>query len=627
MGLKLSFAHKIIMVAATLLILTLSISTITNYISLKNSTEENLNRAIDEIGTSVAGNIANWLNSKLAIVDAIADSAASNMTRTVIVQRVQQATKAGSFKNAYVGVEESGEFILDDESLVLPDDYDARGRPWYTLVKESNKSSFTEPYIDATSNKLVLTAVSPISINNSFGGVTGGDIFLDDISDILNAIDFVELGYAYLVTSKGKILSHPNPKYFDKQVGDLLKQTPPFSNALNEINETQIVSFIPIKGINSVDWYVGVVLDKQKAYQEVDNARNSAILFGIVSVLLTVILLHLLLSKLMQPIHQLNIAIRDISQGDGDLTQRLSVTTQDEIGLLSENFNDFIDTVHQSMKQVHSATTTLDAHIDQVRNRASVGIELADQQLSRGTSVSTAVTELNSSSQEISNNATTASDLTSAMEEESRQGMLALNENIESIQNLSNIMSGSSDEIEKLSAETKNIVSILDVIKGISSQTNLLALNAAIEAARAGEAGRGFAVVADEVRQLAQRTQESAAEIETMIDNLQSGTVAVVSSMVESQKNSAESVDKASVADEKMQLIIGSLTQVDSENQAVSEATKQQVNVIQSIDEDIIQLMELSEQGVQNLQETQQACDGLQQEFKGLNNLVGKFKV
>lgn len=627
MGTKLSFSHKIIVVAATLLILTLTVSTIVNYVSLKSSTEENLNRAINEIGTSVAANIANWLNSKSEIVNAIAFSAASNMDRQVILQRVQQATRAGSFKNAYVGVESSGEFILDDQDLVLPEGYDARGRPWYTLAKSSGKSSFTEPYVDATNNKLVLTAVAPIDVGDSFGGVAGGDIFLDDISNILNAIDFLELGYAYLVSAKGKILSHPTPKYFDKQVNELIGQTPRFTSKLNEINDSQIVSFIPIKGINSVDWYVGVVLDKDKAYQEVVSARNQALFLGVISVLMTVVLLHLLLSKLMKPIHQLNVAIRDISQGDGDLTQRLSVTTQDEIGLLSENFNDFINTVHQSMKQVHNATTTFDAHIGQVRERATMGIELADRQLSRGTSVSAAVTELNSSSQEISNNAATASELTSAMQDESRQGMLALGENIESIQTLSNTMSGSSEEIEKLSVESKNIVSILDVIKGISSQTNLLALNAAIEAARAGEAGRGFAVVADEVRQLAQRTQESASEIETMIDNLQSGTVAVVTSMEESQKNSAESVDKASVADDKMQLIMGSLDQVDSENKAVSEATRQQVNVISSIDADIIQLMELSEQGVQNLRETQQACDGLQQEFTGINELVAKFKV
>jgi methyl-accepting chemotaxis protein len=204
---------------------------------------------------------------------------------------------------------------------------------------------------------------------------------------------------------------------------------------------------------------------------------------------------------------------------------------------------------------------------------------------------------------------------------------VALNENIQSIEHLSKIMTQSSGEIEKLSSETKNIVSILDVIKGVSSQTNLLALNAAIEAARAGEQGRGFAVVADEVRQLAQRTQEAALEIETMIDNLEKGTDAVVISMDESQKNSTSSVQKAKVADEKMQLIIHMLQQVDNENHAVTEATQQQVNVIRSIDEDILNLMDLNQQGVQNLQQTQQACDSLQQEFTGLNDIVGKFKV
>jgi methyl-accepting chemotaxis protein len=142
-----------------------------------------------------------------------------------------------------------------------------------------------------------------------------------------------------------------------------------------------------------------------------------------------------------------------------------------------------------------------------------------------------------------------------------------------------------------------------------------------------GEAGRGFAVVADEVRGLAQRTQDATLEIQTMVENLESGTAAVVTSIDESQKNSNTSVEKASIADEKMKLIIQSLQKLDDENHAVAEATQQQVTVIKSIDEDILELMDLNQQGVQNLQQTQQACDSLQTEFTGLNELVAKFKV
>lgn len=624
---KLNFSRKIIIVSSVLLLLALSVSTSINYTSLKSNTQENLNKAIDEIGHSVAGNIANWLTNRLQIIDAIASQLNEKNNYEEIFNAVQQAVEAGKMKNTYVGLASTGQFILDDLTIKLPADFDIRQRPWYLLAKEGKRPSFTETYIDASTNQQVLSAVSPIIDNGKFIGAAGGDIFLDEISSILNQIDFLDLGYAYLMTSDGKILSHPNVKFVNKNVKDLLGSTPELSIALNEINAQSIVSFIPIEGIASVDWYVGVVLDREKAYQPMVNSRNTAIIVVLVSLIATIVLLHLLFSYLMKPIHKLNTAIKGISNGDGDLTQRLAIDSLDEFGELSQNFNGFIETMHISMQRVQESAANLDQHINQVRESSQFGIEMADQQLNRGSSVSTAVTELNSSSQEISTNAITASDLTSVMQEQSNAGMQALNDNIQSIEHLSKVMTQSSDEIEKLSSETKNIVSILDVIKGVSSQTNLLALNAAIEAARAGEAGRGFAVVADEVRQLAQRTQDATLEIEKMIENLESGTLAVVSSMDESQRNSAMSVDKATIADEKMQLIIKSLQQVDNENHAVAQATQQQVNVIKSIDEDILELMDLNQQGVQNLQQTQQACDSLQHEFTGLNALVGKFKV
>jgi methyl-accepting chemotaxis protein len=624
---KLNFSHKIIIAATVLLLIALSVSTSINYVFLKEHTQKNLNKAIDEIGHSVSGNIANWLTNRLQIIDAVALNITDINSHDEIFNAVQQAVKAGKMKNTFVGLASTGKFILDDLTIKLPDDFDIRQRPWYLLAKEGRKSSFTETYIDATTDQQVLTAVAPILEGSKFVGAAGGDIFLGEISEILNEINFLNLGYAYLMTSDGNILSHPNVKNVGKSVSELLGETPSFSSKLNEINNNKIVSFIPIKGIESVDWYVGVVLDRDKAYQPMVNARNTAIIVVIVSLLVTIVFLHLLFSYLMKPIHTLNAAIKGISCGDGDLTQRLSIESQDEFGELSQNFNGFIETMHNSMQQVQDSAANLEQHIDQVRQSSKIGIDMAGQQLNRGNNVSTAVTELNNSSQRISTNAVNAFDLTSGMQAQSNEGLIALSENIQSIEHLSEIMTQSSDEIDKLSRGTKNIVSILDVIKGVSTQTNLLALNAAIEAARAGEAGRGFAVVADEVRQLAQRTQEATLEIETMIDNLESGTNAVVASMEATQKNSTSSVKKATIADEKMQLIIHTLQQVDDENHAVSDATQQQVTVIKSIDEDILQLMDLNQQGVQNLQQTQEACDSLQKEFTGLNELVSRFKV
>lgn len=629
---RLSFAQKIIIVASVLLIVAQVATTAANYLTLQSSTRENLDRTIAQIGRAVSGNIANWLNGKLSIVASVARSASPADDNDHILTVVQQGQKSGDLKNVFVGVEKTGDFILDDVAVraTLPADFDPRGRPWYTLVKSSGNGTFTEPYIDATTHQLLISAAVPVFAGEQFVGAAGGDILLTEIRDIINSVNFMGLGYAFLMTKEGKVLSHPNQTFLDKsyqeQLGQQMAMTPHLQEAYFDGAE-HLVSFIPIEGIESVKWYLGVVLDKEKAYAPIVSAKNQSLLFGVLGVIFVILAMHFILKMLMKPVMALTDAIKDISQGEGDLTKRLDIHSSDEIGVLSSHFNHFLDTIHQSIQEVNQAAMALKTSIHQVRSTTSDSMSMSQEQLQRSNNVTMAVVELSKAAEEITRNADTASMLTGDIQQKAQQGLSALHDNINAMDVLSQTMQASSKQIDALSVETANIDNILEVIKGVSSQTNLLALNAAIEAARAGEAGRGFSVVADEVRQLAQRTQDSTEEIAGLIANLQRGASGAVDTMKQSQSSSETSVFMANNAGEQMTSIQSQLTEIDSENNAVVQGTRQQENLIGGIEKEMAQLNELDQNRAQYLKQTIDACDHLQQQFNRLDALVNQFKV
>jgi methyl-accepting chemotaxis protein len=387
------------------------------------------------------------------------------------------------------------------------------------------------------------------------------------------------------------------------------------------------VSFIPVTGINNVNWYLGVVVDPQLVYASVDSFRNMALLYIVLGVLAIVALMKFLLQVLMRPMVVLNQAIEDIAQGEGDLTRRLTVQNNDEFGRLSHAFNQFVDKIHGSIRQVKTTTASLDQSIHSLLQQTQSSMQMYTEQVQRTDSVATAINELSSSAAGISGNAGQASELASAANHTAAQSQQVLNQNIQAIEALAAKMAEAQQTMDSLEQYTASIGQVLEVIRGVSEQTNLLALNAAIEAARAGDAGRGFAVVADEVRQLAQRTQQSTQQVQTIIAQLQAGSASAVSVMKASIADSGRSVALATEAGDRMQQVNQAIHAIDGANHAVADATEQQNSVIHSLDHDIHQISALSAQGQQNLQATLQECQALQQQFDQLEAMVLKFKV
>ncbi|RUO76076.1 methyl-accepting chemotaxis protein [Idiomarina seosinensis] len=626
---SLKFTQKVIIAASLILVLVLGVFTLTNFYQMSAQIRTDLQAQMQALSGSVSSNISQWLNDRMSIVRATAQAYQAEDSNSQALKKVQQSKAAGNFKNVYYGLVD-GTFILDDTSIDLPDDYDARSRPWYQLAVEQQQPTYTKPYIDVTTNELTISAVVPMRENGRLSGVAGGDMMLDTISGIVNDVDFMGLGFAFLVDQQGSILSHPDTGLIDSSISQYLGEGAGISSkfqAYSVDGVERLVSFRKVEGIEGVNWYLAVAIDEEKAYAGVASFAWTAAIYLLVGIVAVVILLSWLLKLLMRPLDRLHYAVTDMARGEGDLTQRLPVESDDEFGRLSQRMNEFIEKIHAAISDVKTASVALEKNVRAMVRANNDSVQLGDEQASRTSAIATAINQLGASANDISTSASTASEQAGLANSKSTSARTALRNNMEQIEQLSSSMKESAEAIRELDENTQNIGQILEVIKGITEQTNLLALNAAIEAARAGEAGRGFAVVADEVRNLAQRTADSAEEIENMIERVRQGTKAVVGVIKQSESTSEECVASAGESTGHMTEIDEIIVQIDDVNHSVASATEQQNKVVKSLDADIVSVSELNDKNQTNLKQTNEACQQLQQEFDRLESLVSKFKL
>jgi len=619
-----SFKAKIIVTISVLMFLSLGIFSLFSYIDTKKNSVVQIEASLKMASRALTDYIDLWVASKKSGVAGAARSFthSSAMDDAELEAKLKEMILTFDAMESYAGFED-GKMIYGSGKKKA-EGYDPRARGWYKQAKSEGKVGITDAYLGATAKVLMVTVMAPIMKNGSMIGVVGIDLPLETLVKAVGDVNF-NGGYGILLDTKKMIVAHPKKELLGTE-STLGKEFKDKKEGFIEYAFQGAQKIFAFKVSTETGWTPGITFDQETAYAFLSAQIRNLILMGFVMLILSIGIMIVLIKALLRPLDHLNDVVKELSSSEGDLRQRLQATANDEFSQVSRNINKFIEKLHEIVKKSKTISNENASISEELSRTASEVVRNVDTEskivestkeegIALVKSIESSVVKAKDSQKALSNTQQDISDVKAKVEhlEHTMQATAAKEQ-------------GLAERLNTVSHNANEVKDVLNIIRDIADQTNLLALNAAIEAARAGEHGRGFAVVADEVRKLAERTQKSLVEIDATINVV---VQSIMDANTDITANAQEVNALASIAIELQEGMNNVATiihkTIDESHHTVNDFIDTASKIKKIVDE-IEKINLISKENVGSIDNVSQASEHLHVMTENLNNELGKFK-